>query len=109
MSRDAERMKPTDDTAPVEFQENGISVDASLIAEDLGIDPSAVQAGVRQGKITSLCERGIDQDAGCYRVTFFHRNRRLRLVVDLEGNVLRRSLLNFGDRTLPASFRKAGQ
>lgn len=102
-------MKSTDDIARVEFQDNGISIDASLVAEGLGMEPSTFQAPIREGKITSLCERGIDQDAGQYRLTFFHGSHRLRFIIDLEGKVLRRSLLNFGDRPLPASARRAGQ
>jgi hypothetical protein len=30
---------------------------------------------MREGEITSLCEHGVDDDAGTYRLTFFHRNR----------------------------------
>ena len=101
-------MKSTDDIARVEFQENAIGVDAALIAQGLGIEPSTVQARMREGEITGVCERGIDQDAGRYRLSFFHGSCRLRLIVDGEGRVLRRSLLNFGDRPLPASARRAG-
>ncbi len=101
-------MTSTKDAHRVEFQEHAISVDASLIGQALGIEPSAVQARMREGKITGLCEQGIDQDAGRYRLSFFDGSRRLRLIVDSEGRVLQRSLVNFGDRPLPASVRKAG-
>lgn len=101
-------MKPLEAMIRVEFEQDGISLDAGLIADGLGLEPSIVQAHMREGEITSLCERGIDQDAGLYRLTFFHRNQRLRLIVDSEGKVRRRSLLNFGDRPLPASAHRPG-
>ncbi len=101
-------MKPLKDVTRVEFEEDGISVDAGLIAEGLGLESSTVQVRMREGTITSLCERGIDRDAGLYRLTFFHLSQRLRLVVDSEGKVRGRSLLNFGDRPLPALAHRLG-
>jgi hypothetical protein len=59
-----------------------------------------------RGKITSLCELGIDDDAGRYRLTFFYENARFRLIVDKAGNVVQRSIIDFGDRPLPSSMRK---
>jgi Family of unknown function (DUF6522) len=61
---------------------------------------------MREGKITVLCERGVNEDAGRYRLTFFYENRRFRLIVDEEGNAIRGSTVDFGDHPLPASMRK---
>src|SRR6266581_6227091 len=66
---------------------------------------SLVQAMMRKGEITSLCERGVNEDAGRYRLTFFHKSRLFRLVVDGTGTVIQRSIVDFGDRPLPASIR----
>jgi hypothetical protein len=63
---------------------------------------------MREGKITSLCERGVDEDAGRYRLTFFFEHRRLHLIVDEGGNIIQRSTLDFGDRQLPPSMHKLG-
>jgi hypothetical protein len=52
-------------------REGAIQVDATIVAEGLGIEPSLVQGRMREGKITSQCERGIDEDNGPYRLTFF--------------------------------------
>jgi hypothetical protein len=92
--------------ATIEFEEGAIQVDATIVAEGLGIEPSLVQERMRDGKITSLCERGIDEDNGRYRLTFFSENRRFRLVVDEKGNVVQRSAIDFSDRSLPVSARK---
>jgi hypothetical protein len=95
-------------TARVTFENGAIEVDAALIAERFGIEPGLVQAHMQDGHITSLCERGIDEDAGTYRLSFFTKHKRVRLVVDAAGNVLRISALGSPDRPLPASFRKPG-
>lgn len=94
--------------AKVEFEHGALHVDAAIIGKSLGIEPSTVQACMREGKITSTCERGVDEDAGRYRLTFFYESRRFRLIVDAGGDVLWSSVINFGERPLPASLRKPG-
>ena len=64
---------------------------------------SVVQTHIREGKLTALCEQGIDQDEGRYRLTFFFENRRFRLVVDEAGNAIQRSTVDFGSRGIPRS------
>jgi hypothetical protein len=92
--------------AVVEFEEDTLSIDAAVIGRGLSVEPWLVQARMREGKITVLCERGMDEDAGRYRLTFFYQHRRFRLVVDEEGNAVQRSTVDFGDRPLPTSMRK---
>ena len=99
-------MRENENHMPIELDETGVSVDAAVIAAGLGIEPAAVQARLREGAITSLWERGIDQDAGRYRLTFFHGGRRLRLILDEAGRILLRSVLDYGDRPLPGSLRR---
>jgi len=82
----------------VEFEQGAVSVDAAIIAAGLALAPALVQFLMREGKITSLCERGIDGDAGTFRLTFYHGRRRLRLVVDEAGNVTQRSVTNVRGR-----------
>ncbi len=77
--------------AMIRFENDAIEVDAALIADGLGIAPEQVQAAMREGRITSICERGIDEDAGTFRLTFFAGERRLRLTVSATGEALRRS------------------
>jgi hypothetical protein len=67
-------------------------LDASVIAEGLGLDPARVLEAMRERRITSLCERGVGEDAGCSRLTFFFGRRRMRLVIDQAGNLLERSV-----------------
>lgn len=92
----------------VEFSDNTFLVDAALIGELLQIPASRVPALMRDGKITSACERGVDDNAGEFRLTFFYRNRRARLGTDPEGRILRKSVIDFGDRPIPDALHRAG-
>lgn len=85
----------------------GFRIEAALLGTLLGIPPYDVQGHMRAGAITSICERGEGEHEGLYRLTFFHGSRRVRLEVDGSGRVLRRSKVDFGDRPLPRSARRA--
>lgn len=102
-----ERRHPRVAMSEIQLEENSISVDAKLIGNSLGVDASLVQPLMREGKITSICEFGVDGDAGTYRLTFFHANRRARVVVDETGNIIRRSAIDFGDRVNAVTIRKS--
>lgn len=80
----------------VQFENDALSVDAAVIGQGLGLSPLVVQASIRDGKLTAVCERGIEADAGRYRLSFFLENRRFRLVVDENGNAIQRSTDHFG-------------
>jgi Family of unknown function (DUF6522) len=90
----------------IKFEQSAIQIDAAIIGEGFGIEPALVQTLMREGKITSRHERGIDEDAGRRRLTFFLEHRRLSLVVDEAGNVIQRSVIDFGDRPVPAGLRR---
>lgn len=81
----------------VQIDADGIAVDAALIADGLGLAPASIPDRMRTGEITAICERGVDADAGTYRLTFFRSQRRVRLVVDEAGVVRRRSAIDFGE------------
>jgi hypothetical protein len=92
----------------VEFEQGAFTVDADVVAAVLGIEPALVQPLMRDGKITSVCERGVGEDAGRYRLTFIHANRAFHLVVDEEGHVIERSTHDVGARggPIPGPKRK---
>ncbi len=92
--------------AVVEFEQGTLNIDAAVIGRGLNVEPSLVQLRMREGKITVLSERGVNEDAGRYRFTFFYKNRRFRLIVDEQGNAVQRSTVDFGNNPLPASMRK---
>ena len=65
-----------------------IEIDAARVARGLGLQVAWFRKLMDDRKITVLCERGTGEDAGRWRVTYYHDDRRLRLVVDAQGNVL---------------------
>jgi hypothetical protein len=92
----------------VEGNAGDFSVDAALVGELLDVAASEVLALMRDGKITSRCERGEGEHAGQYRLTFFHAGRRARLSVDAAGRIIKRSVIDYGERPLPPALRQAG-
>lgn len=92
----------------IEFDDGAFQVDAAVLAEGLKLEPGQVQSLMRGGAITSLCERGVEADAGRHRLTFFHKGRVLRLVVDEAGQLIRRSVIDFGNQPLPAALQRPG-
>ncbi len=66
-------------------------IDAGDLGPLLGLEPAAVQDGMRRGEITSRYETGQDEDAGRFRLTFFYAGTRLRLTCAEDGTVISRS------------------
>src|ERR1700688_3035642 len=95
-------------TQEILFQEGAIEVDALVLARGLGLDVASLHEFMREGKITNLRERGVDNDLALHRPTFFNGNRRLRLVVGQAGNVIWQSTIDFGDDPLSATMHKPG-
>lgn len=88
------------------FAGGEIEVEAGHIAAGLGLPVSQLKELMQEAAITSRCERGVDDDEGRYRLTFFYKSRRLRLVIDREGRLVRQTAIDFGDRPLPATLRR---
>lgn len=89
----------------VTFDDNAIEIDATIIAEGMGLRPQDVLEHLRSGAITTRCEKGVDEDDGRYRLTFLSRTRRLQLIVDESGKFLQRGVIDFGTRPLPQGLR----
>lgn len=77
----------------IDLADGHAALEAALIAADFGLDAPGVLEAIRTGRLTSVWERGVDDDAGRYRVTFFHENRQLSLIIDANGRILARSLV----------------
>ncbi len=67
------------------------TVDATIIAEGLGLPEHAIARAMSSGAITTRTERGEGDDAGRFRLSFFHRRKVLRLTVDGGGTILSRA------------------
>lgn len=92
----------------LEFLDGAVAIDAAIVAEGLAIPPVLLLQAMREGAITSRCEQGVDADAGRYRLTFFSRHRRFRIVVDERGMILQRSCLDYGKNPLPKVAHRLG-
>ena len=92
----------------LERNQGGFLIDASLLSDLLNVPAPDIHNLMRQKEITSLCERGQGEHVGQYRLTFFYKGRRARLNVDESGQVIRRSIVDFGDRPMPQSMHKPG-
>jgi hypothetical protein len=55
-------------TSKIDIELGTMQIEASIVAQGLELEPSRVQAMMRKGEITSLCERGMNEDAGRYRL-----------------------------------------
>ncbi|SFS19691.1 DUF6522 family protein [Yoonia litorea] len=78
----------------IRWTPQGAEIDAVDLGGLLGLDPATVPAKMRQGEITSRSEEGIDEDAGKHRLTFWYKGRRVRIICDAQGNVLKTTRTN---------------
>jgi Family of unknown function (DUF6522) len=60
----------------IAIQDGAIEIEASIVAQGLELEPSSIQSLMRKGQITCLSECGVNENAGRYRLTFFHKSRR---------------------------------
>ncbi len=93
----------------IERDGNGFTLDAALIGELLDVPPTDVPALMRSKSITSVCESGIDADRGTFRLNLFYHGRHVRLRVGSEGQILHRSIIDFGERSLQRGRRSASE
>ena len=91
-----------------ELIDGAVQIDAAIVADGLGLALPRLQRDMREGKVTSFAERGIDADSGRHRLTFFSEHRRFRVVVDATGAIIQRSAVDFGNSSLPKSVHKPG-
>ena len=70
-----------------ELPPGGIEVDAALVAQRLDLTVDDFRRLMAEGRIGVLCERGTGSDEGLVRATFYHGDRRARLVLDHDGRL----------------------
>lgn len=76
----------------IEHEGSDFVVDATLLSVAFGRPVEEIKASMQDGRITSRCEKGSGEDAGRWRLTFYHAGRALRLTVNEEGEILKRSV-----------------
>ncbi|WP_433989791.1 hypothetical protein SuNHUV7_06130 (plasmid) [Pseudoseohaeicola sp. NH-UV-7] len=78
----------------VDVGSDGFIVDAGLVAKAFALSEADVQKLMKSGGMMSRCEKGVDEDEGRWRLTFFHQDRALRLTLDGSGQILSQSTFN---------------
>lgn len=68
-----------------------VEIDAAIVADGLGLAPADFRQLMENRKVSVLFERGIGEDAGLYRASFYHEGKRVRLVVDETGSPVGRA------------------
>jgi uncharacterized protein DUF6522 len=85
----------------VEIKDGAFCVDATVLGPLLKLAPADIPGLMKGGSITSICEQGVDEDVGRFRLTFFFGSRRARVNLDAGGNILRRSSIDLGEKAQP--------
>jgi hypothetical protein len=67
--------------------ENGRhTIQAEILAERFGLTPEQLRAEMRAGRLTSLVERGVGEDAGRFRLTFRRSTQVWSIQVESDGS-----------------------
>jgi hypothetical protein len=80
--------------------DEAFEIEAIELATLLRLHAWDVPQLLRRRLITAICEKGVDEDAGRVRLTFFYRSSRARLIVDAAGRILKRSAVHFPEGTV---------
>lgn len=67
-----------------------IDVDAGMVARALELEPDAFRRLMDHGHIRTLSERGVGVDEGRFRLSFYYRDKRLRIITDVDGRLIAR-------------------
>ena len=90
-------------TAAITIVNGVITVDAELLAPKLDLSAEALKTEMRKGIVSSVAETGLNEDAGCTRVTFRYRTRAWAVVVDPDGTWHDRLSFMLVDSIAPAA------
>lgn len=71
--------------------DEGFQVEAELLGQEFSLPVDEIAERMRDGRITSRCEKGEGADAGRWRLTFYHDGRALRLTLGADLQILSRA------------------
>jgi hypothetical protein len=83
----------------VDQSDGSFTVPAEILGQAFALPAADIPRLMRQGLITSRLEQGQDADAGTHRLTFYHDAQALRLIIDAEGWIVKRSRFPVTRRT----------
>ncbi len=83
----------------VEIKGDEVTIDAQTLSKLFGnISPLRAQELIRDGKISILFERGIEEDRGRIRISFTYADEGVRLTCDSAGTILSAEKLEVVDK-----------
>ena len=65
-----------------------VTINAEALALKLSLSAESLKEKMAKGLVTSVTETGVDEDAGCTRLTFRYRARIWRVVVEADGTLV---------------------
>lgn len=77
----------------VELDGSDFVVSAALLAQAFKVTEDGIRQAMRDGSLASICEAGVDADAGRWCLTFRHAGRACRFTVDEAYTILSTSRL----------------
>ncbi|MCZ7675659.1 MAG: DUF6522 family protein [Roseovarius sp.] len=86
----------------IEFQNGTVEVDAGILARAFRIGTDDLKRRMREGTITSRCERGEGTDAGRMRLSFYSPDRRVQVIAEESGRILTCTAADYTRRGAPA-------
>lgn len=76
---------------------DGFLVDAALLAGLLDLPEAEIRQLMQTGRITSVCEKGVEEHADQFRLSFFHGGRCARISIDGSGTIIDSSVSDDGN------------
>ena len=72
----------------ITINDEGIAIDANLLASHLGLSEQKLKAEMRSGLVYGVAEKGVGEDEGRTRLTFRYRARSWTIVIESDGSVV---------------------
>ena len=69
------------------FENETYTIDVNVLAPKLGLTPVRLQSEMRDGRVFSTTEKGIDTDEGRVRLTFRYRAKSWAVLIEPDGRI----------------------
>ena len=86
------------------FIDGDVTIDAAALAPRLGLSIETLKKEMAKGLVTSIVERGIDDDSGRTRLTFRYGARIWRLVIETDGRLVENAMLAVAPSSMNGRF-----
>lgn len=95
------------DKKPILKDEDGFIIDGALLANLFELEEADVRRLMREGRITSLCEKGFEEHHDQFRLTFTYGRRHARINIDASGRMLEQPLVSHDETSIHKRSRSS--